>query len=118
MPCFVTPLPTAIWRGFACRSAGLKSKPRLWRKLCKPRYVERIKTVEDIPDVIDDLLGVRLTCTNRRDIDVVREVLDELPTTNDGQSVLWLDPGSERDYLDEPRSVRLPGLARQSGSPR
>lgn len=81
----------------------VKSKPRLWRKLCKPRYVERIKTVEDIPDVIDDLLGVRLTCTNRRDIDVVREVLDALPTSDDGQSVLWLDPASERDYLDEPR---------------
>jgi ppGpp synthetase/RelA/SpoT-type nucleotidyltranferase len=81
----------------------VKSKPRVWRKLCKPRYVERIGTVEDIPEVIDDLLGVRLTCTNRRDIDVVREVFDALPTTDDGQAALWLDPRSERDYLDEPR---------------
>ena len=81
----------------------VKSKPRLWRKLCKARYVELIKTVEDIPHVIDDLVGVRLTCTNRRDIDVVREVLDALPTTDDGRPRLWLDPGSERDYLDEPR---------------
>jgi ppGpp synthetase/RelA/SpoT-type nucleotidyltranferase len=81
----------------------VKSKPRVWRKLCKPRYVERIAVVGDVPEVIDDLVGVRLTCTNRRDIDVVREVFDALPTTDDGQCRLWLDPDSERDYLDEPR---------------
>ncbi len=81
----------------------VKSKPRLWRKLRTHRYAERIGTVEDIPGVIDDLLGVRLTCTNRRDIDVAREVLDALPVTNDGRSALWVDPGSERDYLDQPR---------------
>lgn len=86
------------------RPAGrVKSKPRVWRKLCKPRYVERITVVEDVAAVIDDLVGVRLTCTNRRDIDVVREVFDALPTADDGRCRLWLDPGSERDFLDEPR---------------
>jgi ppGpp synthetase/RelA/SpoT-type nucleotidyltranferase len=81
----------------------VKAKPRVWRKLGKPRYSERVGTVHDIPDVIDDLIGVRLTCTNRRDIDVVREVFDVLPTTGDGGAGLWLDPASERDYLDVPR---------------
>ena len=81
----------------------VKSKPRVWRKLRKPGYAERIGAVDDIPDVIDDLLGVRLTCTNKRDIDVVREVVDGLSTIDDGRSELWLDPDSERDYLDEPR---------------
>jgi len=81
----------------------VKSKPRVWRKLRKPRYAERIGAVDDIPDVIDDLLGVRLTCTNKRDIDVVREVVDALSTKDEGRSELWLDPDSERDYLDEPR---------------
>ena len=81
----------------------VKSKPRVWRKLCKPQYAERIAAVADIPEVIDDLVGVRLTCTNRRDIDVVREVFDALPTADDGRCRLWLDPDSERDYLDEPR---------------
>jgi ppGpp synthetase/RelA/SpoT-type nucleotidyltranferase len=81
----------------------VKAKPRVWRKLGDPRYSGRVGTVHDIPDVIDDLIGVRLTCTNRRDIDVVREVFDALPTTGDGGTELWLDPASERDYLDVPR---------------
>ncbi len=81
----------------------VKSKPRTWRKLGGRRYVERVDTVDDIPWVIDDLLGVRLTCTNRRDIDVAREVLDALPTADDGRSEIWVDPSSERDYLDRPR---------------
>jgi ppGpp synthetase/RelA/SpoT-type nucleotidyltranferase len=81
----------------------VKAKPRVWRKLGKPRYAGRVGTVHDIPDVLDDLIGVRLTCTNRRDIDVVREVLDALPTADDGGTELWLDPASERDYLDVPR---------------
>ncbi len=82
----------------------VKSKPRVWRKVCKPRYVERIEAVGEIPEVIDDLLGIRLTCTNRRDIDVVREVFDAIPTSDDGESLLWLDPDSERDYLEQPRA--------------
>ena len=81
----------------------VKSKPRAWRKLGSRRYVERIDAVEDIPLVIDDLLGVRLTCTNRRHVDVAREVLDALPLADDGRSPLWVDPASERDYLDRPR---------------
>lgn len=86
------------------RPAGrVKSKPRLWRKLNAARYAGRIRALDDIPEVIDDLVGVRLTCTNRRDIDVAREVLDALPVANDGATAMWLDPGSERDYLDQPR---------------
>ena len=81
----------------------VKSKARLWRKLCRPRYAERIASVDEIPDVIDDLIGARLTCTNRRDIDVVREVFDALATTDRGQPGLWLEPATERDYLSEPR---------------
>ncbi|UDY36738.1 GTP pyrophosphokinase [Dermatobacter hominis] len=81
----------------------VKSKPRAWRKLSHRRYVDRIDVVDDIPDVIDDLVGIRLTCTNRRDIDVAREVLDALPVADDGRARLWLAPDSERDYLDRPR---------------
>jgi ppGpp synthetase/RelA/SpoT-type nucleotidyltranferase len=81
----------------------VKSKPRTWRKLRGRRYVGRVDAVDGIPAVIDDLLGIRLTCTNRRDIDVAREVLDALPLADDGRAPLWVDPGSERDYLDRPR---------------
>lgn len=81
----------------------IKSKPRLWRKLCKSRYVGRTSRVDEIPEVIDDLIGLRLTCTNRRDIEVVREVFDALSTSASESRDLWLDPLSERDYLGEPR---------------
>ena len=86
------------------RPAGrVKSKPRTWGKLRSPRYAGRISSLDDVPVVLDDLVGVRLTCTNRRDIEVVQEVLDALPSADDGHSPLWMDRASIRDYLTEPR---------------
>lgn len=83
-------------------SAGrVKSKRRTWRKIGQPRYSERITTVDDIPAVIDDLIGLRLTCTNLRDIEMVQSALDSLPRRK-GRS-LWLDAKSERDYVASPK---------------
>ncbi len=79
----------------------VKSKRRTWRKIHQPRYADRIRTVADIPTVIDDLVGLRITCTNLRDIDMVQSALDTLPRTP-GKN-LWLDPSSERDYVVAPK---------------
>ena len=79
----------------------VKSKRRTWRKIGQPRYSQRIATVDDIPTVIDDLIGLRLTCTNLRDIEMVQSALDSLPRRR-GRS-LWLDPKSERDYVAAPK---------------
>jgi ppGpp synthetase/RelA/SpoT-type nucleotidyltranferase len=79
----------------------VKSKRRTWRKIGQPRYADRISTVDDIPDVIDDLIGLRLTCTNLRDIEMVQSALESLPRTR-GRS-LWLDQKSERDYVVTPK---------------
>ena len=86
------------------RPAGrVKSRARTWRKLRSSRYASRVADLDDIAEVIDDLVGVRLTCTNRRDIAVVQEVLDALPSADDGEIPLWMDRSSVRDYLSEPR---------------
>jgi ppGpp synthetase/RelA/SpoT-type nucleotidyltranferase len=80
----------------------VKSKRRTWRKINQARYASRIASVDDIPKVIDDLIGLRITCTNLRDIEMVQAALESFPLAPDGAS-LWLDPESERDYVATPK---------------
>ncbi len=79
----------------------VKSKRRTWRKVQQPRYQDQITSVDDITDAIDDLVGLRVTCVNVRDIEMVQTALDALPRVAGGG--LWLDPKSERDYLTAPK---------------
>lgn len=81
----------------------VKSKRRTWRKLHHARYQGRITTVGDIPEVIDDLVGLRITCVNVRDIEMVQSTLDGLPKRHGRKRRLWIDPASERDYVAEPK---------------
>ncbi len=81
----------------------VKSKRRTWRKLRQPRYQGRIRDVNDIPHVIDDLIGLRVTCINLRDIDTVQSALDGVPRLPARRQALWLDVSSERDYVLEPK---------------
>ena len=82
-------------------SGRVKSKRRTWRKIQHPRYENQITKLDDVARVIDDLVGLRVTCVNRRDIDVIQTALDALPRKA-GRG-LWLDPDSERDYVAEPK---------------
>lgn len=84
-------------------SGRVKSKRRTWRKVSQPRYRQRIATVDDIPRVIDDLVGMRLTCTNLRDIEMVQVALEHLPPHAVKRRPLGLDPTSERDYIERPK---------------
>ena len=84
-------------------SGRVKSKRRTWRKVSQPRYRTQIATVGEIPAVIDGLIGVRITCTNLRDLEMVEAALDGLPRRAGKKSVLGLDPTSERDYVDTPK---------------
>lgn len=81
----------------------VKSKRRTWRKLQQPRYRGKVTDPGAIPGIIDDLVGLRITCTNLRDIDMVQAALDGLPRRPDEGSGLWLDPASERDYVAQPK---------------
>ena len=87
------------------RSTGgrVKSKRRAWRKLRQPRFDGMVSTVDDIPTVIHDLVGVRVTCINVRDIEMVQSALESLPRQRARPGVLWIDPASERDYVREPK---------------
>ena len=84
-------------------SARVKSKRRTWRKVSQTRYRQRIETVDDIPRIIDDLVGMRLTCTNLRDIEMVQVALENLPRRPGRRRPLGLDPDSERDYIEQPK---------------
>ena len=87
------------------RSIGgrVKSKRRTWRKLRPPRYRDQINSVDDIPAVIDDLVGLRVTCTNLRDLDMVQVALDGLPKRPRIKQPLAIDESSERDYVESPK---------------
>jgi ppGpp synthetase/RelA/SpoT-type nucleotidyltranferase len=87
------------------RSIGgrVKSKRRTWRKLRQPRYRDEINSVDDIPAVIDDLVGLRVTCTNLRDLDMVQVALDGLPKRSSAKQPLSIDESSERDYVESPK---------------
>jgi ppGpp synthetase/RelA/SpoT-type nucleotidyltranferase len=83
-------------------SGRVKSKRRTWRKIHHPRYEGRVNTVDDIADSIDDLVGLRVTCINLRDIEMVQTALDALPRAPG--TGLWLDPESVRDYVAKPKA--------------
>lgn len=82
-------------------SGRVKSKRRTWRKINHPRYEDQISTLDDIAGTIDDLVGLRVTCINLRDIDMIQTALDAVPRV--AGAGLWLDPTSERDYVAEPK---------------
>ncbi len=81
----------------------VKSKRRTWRKIQQSQYDESILTVDDIPDEIRDLVGLRVTCTNLRDIDTVQAVLEELPGRPGEGSTLLVEMTAERDYVRNPK---------------
>ncbi|MFN3219323.1 MAG: GTP pyrophosphokinase family protein [Acidimicrobiales bacterium] len=81
----------------------VKSKRRTWRKLQQPRYRGKVSDPDAVPGIIDDLVGLRITCTNLRDIDMVQAALDGLPRHPEKGGGLWLDPASERDYVAHPK---------------
>ncbi len=80
----------------------VKSKRRTWRKIHQPRYEGRVRTLDDIPLVIDDLIGVRITATNLRDIEMVQTALESLPHSARDND-LCIDPSTERDYVVRPK---------------
>ena len=85
-------------------SGRVKSKRRTWRKVNQLRYRQQITSVDDIPRFLDDLIGIRLTCTNLRDLEMVQVSLENLPQRAGRKRPLGLDPTSERDYVEHPKA--------------
>lgn len=82
-------------------SGRVKSKRRTWRKINQARYADRVTRLDDIPHVVDDLIGLRVTCINVRDIEMIQSAIDALPRSA-GPS-LWVEPSSKRDYVSAPK---------------
>ncbi|MDX3387804.1 RelA/SpoT domain-containing protein [Streptomyces niveiscabiei] len=82
----------------------VKGKERTWRKLELSKYEGRIKSFEDIPDVIDDLVGLRVTCNNKSDVQRVVDVVTSLDFFKAGaEPVLGRQQDSYKDYLSNPK---------------
>ncbi len=84
-------------------SGRVKSKRRAWRKLKRLLREGTITSVDDVPTAMSDLVGLRITCTNLRDIEMVQAALDGLPQAGSSARGLRFDPASERDYVLEPK---------------
>ena len=84
-------------------SGRVKSKRRAWRKLRRQIQAGEVDAAHDAPAAIHDLVGLRITCTNLRDIEMVQAALDSLPAPGDDRAGLHFDPNSERDYVLEPK---------------
>lgn len=82
----------------------IKDSARVWAKLQSPKYLPKLTTVETIPDVIDDLIGLRVICTNKADLLAFKELLDGFLVAKgtEGFSVA-LEDGSSRDYVSTPK---------------
>jgi ppGpp synthetase/RelA/SpoT-type nucleotidyltranferase len=84
------------------RPGRIKGRARAWQKL-NHRYADMVASPADVPQVMDDLVGLRIVCTNVSDLQRVRDILDDLETWSTGERpVLAVHSAeSERDYLGE-----------------
>ena len=81
----------------------IKGTTRLWAKITRPKYREQINHLEDIPKVIDDIVGIRMTCHNNSDVTTFFEALAALPSDEGEDAAIWLNPSSERKYFNQPK---------------
>jgi ppGpp synthetase/RelA/SpoT-type nucleotidyltranferase len=85
-------------------SSRIKSPARLWEKLNQPAYLSKIDSLESVPDVIDDLVGLRIICNNTSDIGVVQTMLSALPDLEEEATpAIALEPTKERLYHEQPK---------------
>ena len=86
-------------------SSRVKTGLRLWSKLQKPKYRSRVRALSQIPDVVDDVVGVRIVCNNLSDVDFVREVLGRWPATDAlGVAGMAVETQSHKEYIDSPKA--------------
>lgn len=94
----------AVDRGrFRISASRVKSAQRSFAKLGRDKYNERVSAYEDVPEVLDDLVGLRLVCNNLSDINTFQELVGELPI-EDGQPLsMAVERDSHRDYFTNPK---------------
>ena len=89
---------------FRISTSRVKSAQRSYAKLSREKYASQIEVLEDVPSVIDDLVGLRLVCNNLSDINTFQEIVGELPIESPVSSAsLAIEQDSHRDYFASPK---------------
>jgi ppGpp synthetase/RelA/SpoT-type nucleotidyltranferase len=82
----------------------IKNPLRLWAKINSPKYSEKIQSLDEIPGVIDDLVGVRLVCTNKSDVSTIIQVFERFDRSGGASDYgIAIEDGSERNYIEHPK---------------
>lgn len=84
------------------RPGRIKSKLRAWQKLNR-KYGDVVASTAEVPHVMDDLVGLRVVCTNTSDLTRLVEILGKLEIWSEGDTPVLaiISPDSARSYLDE-----------------
>ncbi|GAA2421962.1 GTP pyrophosphokinase [Mycolicibacterium llatzerense] len=86
------------------RPGRIKSPARLWDKIGQAKYAAKLQTLDDIPTVIDDLVGIRIVCNNMSDISAVQTMLTSLPDPDeDDAPPMTIDAQKVRAYHETPK---------------
>jgi ppGpp synthetase/RelA/SpoT-type nucleotidyltranferase len=88
------------------RVAGsrIKAPLRVWSKLQKEPYRDRVTDFAEIPHLLDDLVGVRIVCNNLSDIALVQSMLATLPASEGLDKFgMATESDSEKLYVDHPK---------------
>lgn len=88
---------------FRIATSRVKSAPRSFAKLTRDKYRLRFTAYDDVPNLIDDLVGLRLICNNLSDIITFQEIVGELPVDSGNETGLSVEADSQRDYFAEPK---------------
>jgi ppGpp synthetase/RelA/SpoT-type nucleotidyltranferase len=86
-------------------SSRVKTGLRLWSKLQKDKYRAQVRSLDAIPDVIDDLVGIRIVCNNLSDVQFVRGMLATWPASEAlAVSGMAVESQSHKEYVNSPKA--------------
>lgn len=110
-------------------SSRVKDAARTWKKMQKEKYRGKITLLDDIPMIIDDLVGVRVTCNNLSDVEYLVSTLGGLPDAEENPNApLSVFQERDSDYVTAPKpsgyrayhvnlSVQVPSLTEMYAVP-
>jgi len=88
---------------FRIATSRVKTAQRTFAKLNREKYINQITSYDDVPTLLDDLVGLRLICNNLSDITTFQEIVGELPIESGGSPSLAVEDDSHRDYFTSPK---------------
>lgn len=89
---------------FRISATRVKGMNSLWSKIQKPKYSARIRTLKEIPEAVDDIVGLRVKCNNTCDLELLRNIMTDLPSDLSSATWITLQSNSEKLYFQSPKS--------------